>query len=615
MFRRKISWLFLLTLLFPFPVFSQQVLAITRDAKSYDVTPYMSFYEDTENSLTIENVIQLDANDLLFRKRSDANFGVITYKVWGKFKFANESSEDWWLLYFKSERLSGDLNVYVVSENKIIKTYHQNDWISFQNRVVQHKNEIIPLGIPDKVQTVYFSLRPSASTMELSASLYTAVAFIEKDYRDMLVLGIYYGIMISMLIYNAFILFAARDKAYLYYIVYLLVYIFAQSSLDGLFIQYISPDHIEKWHLVVIIGASIAWPCYILFTTSVLPIKKHYPRVYIFYQFMLAMFFVPSILYPFVHFEKTTVLVAFLIIIVTITSSIISFLLSFKIQVAQYYFAATALFVLGMAIQEVKLFDIYIPVLGEGNYSVQFGSALEALLFSLAMGYRIKVMRESSIAKDDQIKQLEYSNLQGKVNPHFLYNSLNMILEMLQADKKAAAQTVVDLANIYEYMSYYVAKDLVPLKEEWQFAKKYFKIMNKRSGQKMLLKEDFSAKAHEFMVPPLSLQPLIENCLKHGRPKSSFVTSSDNTKSKSKVKYVFSIFLRAEIHEQALILSIVDNGQFTNTNIREGGSLESIKHRFEHYYTNVNVSIQPANDVGTKVEISISERKKRSAEN
>ncbi|MDH4199898.1 MAG: histidine kinase [Spirochaetia bacterium] len=602
MIRNKKLWIFAIPLIFfAAPLFAQHALNLTRDIKTIDVTPYLSFYEDKEDKLSIDEVTRQDAQGRLFKKRDSADFGVVAYTIWGKFEFKNESSQDWWFLFFKSERLAGAMDVYLVSGQKIIKSFHQNDWKSFYTRIVQHRNEIFPLGIPGKMQTIYFSLKPSSSTLEFDASLHTATSLIEKVYRDNLIMGIYYGIMIAMLVYNMFIFFAIREKAYFYYIAYLLVYIIAQSALDGLFIQFISPNHIDNWHHVIVFGAVIAWPCSILFTTSLLQVKNVYPGAYRFYQFMIAMFFVPSILYPFVEFQNAIVMTGFCIIIVTLFSFAVSFLLSFQSMIARYYFGATLIFILGMLIQEIKLFNIYFPVISQSNYSVQIGSALEALLFSLALGYRINVMRQSGIAQEIKIKKLEYSSLQGKVNPHFLYNSLNMILGMLQSDKNAAEQTVVELAKIYEYMTYHVEKDLVPIKEEWQFARKYFQIMNKRTGQKDRLVEDFPKNAQNFPVPPLSLQPLIENCLKHAKPK--------NVAKDKKEKYIFTISMSVKMTNEGAIILVSDNGEPSEMYTRPQGALENIRQRLEHYYSNVEVSIHPVKTGGTKVEICISGRK------
>jgi len=587
-------------------IFAETQINLTRDLESVEVTPYLSFYEDVDGSLTIEQAIAKDAEPKrqLFAHRDDANFGIISHKVWGKFDLRNESSKNEWFLFFKSTRLSGEMNVYIVADRKIIRSFHQNDWVSFGTRVVKHKNEMFPLGnfgTLGKKYSIYFNLKPSTNTIELSATLHSAASIIEKDYRNTLILGIYYGIMLSMLIYNAFVYFAIRDRAYLYYVIYMLVYILAQSTLDGLFQLHIAPNHFELWHYVVVFGAAIAWPCSILFTTSLLPVKNHYPRVYILYHVLIALFFVPSFLYPLIGFEKATQLIGLFIIISTLLSFVISLLLSFQYHAARYYLAATFLFILGIVVQELKIFDIYVAVLSEGNYSLQLGSALEALLFSLALGYRINIMRQTNLEKESQIKKLEFLNLQGKVNPHFLYNSLNMVLGMLQEDKKAVKKTVGDLAEIYEYMTYYVEKDLVPLKEEWQFAQKYFGIMNKRRGKKYKLNVSLDNHASAFPIPPLTLQTLIENCFKHARPQ--------NVSRGKKEKNVLSITMSAEMSEDGLILNISDDGISGDIKVKPEGSLENIRQRLDHHYSRVLVSIDTLKSGGVKTLIQISRRK------
>lgn len=567
---------FCLWLFFSFPVYSQKIVNLTRETKSFDITPYMAFYEEKDGNLTIQDVLKQDAQGRLFVQKNTANFGTTNMKIWAKFQLNNESSSDWWVLCFHSERLAGEMNIYVVSDNKVITSFHSNDWKSFHTRLVQHRNLIYPLGNPGKIQTIYLNIKPSTSTIELNASLYTALSFIEKDYGDMLILGIYYGIMFSMIIYNIFILFATRDRAYFYYIIYLLVYTLAQSTLDGLFFQYMSPDNLEAWQSIIIFGAAIAWPCSILFTTSLLQIKKHYPRWYIFYQIMIFMFFIPSLTYSFIGFENSVKFVGLLIIIITISSFLVSLLLSFnKNTIARYYFIATFIFILGMIVQELKIFNIYIPVLSQKNHSIQLGSALEALLFSLALGYKIKLMRQSIIEKDNELLNAKYTNLKDKMNPHFVLNTLSIIMSYLKKDVNKANAALNYFTSAYKYLIRHENTHLTSIQNEINFTRDYGNILLIKFSDTLKINYDISGELDGVMIPFLSLQPVVENAFKHGIRKIG--------------NGIIDIKIKVSGEKVEIEIRNSSNGQPIKNPF--GGTLGAIKRRIEYFFEDSGLTI------------------------
>ncbi len=126
--------------------------------------------------------------------------------------------------------------------------------------------------------------------------------------------------------------------------------------------------------------------------------------------------------------------------------------------------------------------------------------------------WRKAIEREQRL-REENLKY-KYQNLKSQVNPHFLFNSLNTLSEIVYEDAKKADKYIQKLSGIYRYILENEEIDLVPLNNEVEFVKQYFDIQKVRDNDKIMLEIDFQH-ADEFKVVPVSLQILVENALKH----------------------------------------------------------------------------------------------------
>ncbi|WP_291529940.1 sensor histidine kinase [Bacteroides sp. UBA939] len=108
----------------------------------------------------------------------------------------------------------------------------------------------------------------------------------------------------------------------------------------------------------------------------------------------------------------------------------------------------------------------------------------------------------------------KYINLKTQVNPHFLFNSLNTLSELVYEDPKKADNYIQQLSGIYRYILEHEETDLIPLDEEAIFVKQYFDLQKERAGDKVQLNISIN-NADRYKVMPVSLQILVENALKH----------------------------------------------------------------------------------------------------
>jgi signal transduction histidine kinase len=123
--------------------------------------------------------------------------------------------------------------------------------------------------------------------------------------------------------------------------------------------------------------------------------------------------------------------------------------------------------------------------------------------------------------QEEQLKALaaeaELKALKAQINPHFLFNTLNTIAELIQADSERAETTVECLAEMFRYVLNGSERGLVPLEEELAFLDDYLEIERARFGEQLRVMRSIAPETLGMRVPSLILQPLVENTVRHGR--------------------------------------------------------------------------------------------------
>lgn len=108
----------------------------------------------------------------------------------------------------------------------------------------------------------------------------------------------------------------------------------------------------------------------------------------------------------------------------------------------------------------------------------------------------------------------KYESLKNQVNPHFLFNSLNALTNLVYENQDVAADFIRKLSKVYRYVLDNQAKEVVPLETELAFVQSYLFLQRIRFDDK--LKVNFETKGYEQkMIPPIALQMLFENAIKH----------------------------------------------------------------------------------------------------
>ncbi len=106
--------------------------------------------------------------------------------------------------------------------------------------------------------------------------------------------------------------------------------------------------------------------------------------------------------------------------------------------------------------------------------------------------------------------------LRAQINPHFLFNSLNSIAQLIRADPDKAEVCVERLADIFRYILRRAEKEFVPLADELEMTNAYLEIERARFGERLRVETHVDPRSLHQLIPNLILQPLVENAVKHG---------------------------------------------------------------------------------------------------
>ena len=186
-----------------------------------------------------------------------------------------------------------------------------------------------------------------------------------------------------------------------------------------------------------------------------------------------------------------------------------------------FFSLATVYYFLDYYLDQFTTFDEWKEFLMEhlGSKSLQYN--LEYIT-AIAAFYILKYI-ETIQDKENERAQLAITNnemrmslLKSQINPHFLFNTLNSISTLMSTDKGKARQMMTMLSDVMRYALDSNSVRDVPLENELDFIRNYINIQQVRFGSRLIYKEDIDDNCKKLTIPPMVLQPLVENSVKHG---------------------------------------------------------------------------------------------------
>ena len=151
-----------------------------------------------------------------------------------------------------------------------------------------------------------------------------------------------------------------------------------------------------------------------------------------------------------------------------------------------------------------------------------FGMGVVLYLLAVAVHYVLLALEASRMAEAREAEarllagEAELRALKAQINPHFLFNSLNSISALTSSDPARAREMCILLAEFLRMTLGLGEKSSIPLSEELSLIHRFLAIEKVRFGSRLQMTEDVAEECKTILIPPLLLQPLIENAVAHG---------------------------------------------------------------------------------------------------
>jgi hypothetical protein len=205
------------------------------------------------------------------------------------------------------------------------------------------------------------------------------------------------------------------------------------------------------------------------------------------------------------------------------------------------------------------------------TFDVKFGnSAVYTIIFTLVislfmhgraflLGWRQSAIDAERLQKENIAAR--YENLKSQVNPHFLFNTLNVLSNLVYEDQDKAVRFIKHLSEVYRYVLDTHNLEVVTLEEEEKFLNAFLYLQQMRFGNKLII--DNRLQGVQSMVPPLVLQMLVENAIKHN------IVSEENP-----------LTIRLQTHDGYLVVENNFQKKMVLPEESTGLGLENIRHRY-----------------------------------
>ncbi len=421
MFREKLSPLKQMRYIIAFSViilsavnlFASQDLSVKDSDEKIFLGNRCETLEDKTGSFNVYSIISGEYNGNFKQVKSMIpNYGFTKSVYWVRFNLNNESLSKFSKVLEIAFPLLDKIELYIFSSRNGHQDLSQHEItgrdFSFKSRIIEHRNFVFPFVMHPEEKLTFLLRIETDDGMIFPLSIWKPEYFTKRVQVEQFLFGIYYGIIIVMILYNLFIFISTRDRNYLIYILYITFFGMFQLAMNGLAIQYLWPE--TPWWGIranpFLIGMSALFGSY--FSIRFLNMPVNIPRFYRVMQFLLVMSIILAVSSFFADYSITIVagqILPLAMIFTGIPAAVVC--LRMGNRSARFYLIAWTTFFIGVILSTLRVLGI-LPHNFMTEYGMQIGSGLEMILLSLALADRINIMKkEKDEAQLEVIKSQE----------------------------------------------------------------------------------------------------------------------------------------------------------------------------------------------------------------
>ncbi len=382
-------------------------LVVVQEGEQYNLAAYTAVFEDKTNTVPISTIAKQDFKGFAALRSVAFSEGYTPSTYWFTFKVIAPPNQAFnWLLEVGYPNLY-QLELYVLrnGRNPVVKrggaveSFEKREFISPSFVFALDDSANITHALPDTL-TCYLRVQ-TQSAMIVPLKLYTPRAFERLTIVEYLLYGLLYGVMAAMACYNLFLAISVRERYYLYYVCYVLMFLLSNIAIKGLGAVFIQSSQIH-WIRILPFSMPVSSLCAVLFARHFLRPKEYSVwadnvlyGVIVFHCIIIALTFIA----PFSIMAPTIAIMIGVVCVILIVVGIVSMRSGYR--PARFFVAGWSVFLLGSMLRSLSTIGI-IPFSWRADHIPIVGAALETLLLSFALADRINILKRQQASVLEQ---------------------------------------------------------------------------------------------------------------------------------------------------------------------------------------------------------------------
>ncbi|GHN02735.1 hypothetical protein WSM22_42240 [Cytophagales bacterium WSM2-2] len=375
------------------------------------------YFVDSTNHIPFYKVLSEDF-DSYFRQHSSYQNSDFKENAsyWVKLVLKSpDRSDKFWLLEFYDQTIDS-LIAYVPDESGLYRKVALGDHQRFSSRVFLHKNFELPIQLQNNETKVYYFKVRSHEFADIRIALRSTSYFVYYALNEYYLYGMFYGMILIITLYNFMVFLAIREIKFIYYICYILSVALYAMSYDGIGFQYLWPSYpkLNEWAVGISLYSVILWS--LIFTRRFLSARANSPKL----DRLLRTVIIIRTIWFIISLTVFPRLLTYRILEI-IPLSIIAFtaitVWRNGYRPARFFVIAYGVLFCGFFLRTLVYFNI-IPFTIITHYSLHFSFVFEMLFLTVALGDRIRILKDNRDRALQRIISQQRTNidLKDKVN-------------------------------------------------------------------------------------------------------------------------------------------------------------------------------------------------------